>query len=58
MKLSAELDQAEIKEALKEYVEKKTGGKVEANGVRVSYSKAMDARETDHMSATVKYEGK
>lgn len=57
MRLSAELSQSEIKEAIRDYVEKKTKGKVVENGITVHYSKAMDSRETDHMSATVKYEG-
>ena len=58
MKLSAELDQNEIKEALKAYVEQKTGGRVVDNGIRVNYTKAdpRDPREQDHISATVKYE--
>lgn len=56
MKTTAQLSASEIKDALREYVENKTGGTVPENGISLSFYKAQDARETDEISASVKFE--
>jgi len=59
MRTTAELEQAEIKDALRAFVEEKTGGKVMPNGIRISFSKAPnngDPREQDEIRASVRYE--
>lgn len=56
MQMKVTLSQTEIRDAIRNHVETKTGLKVAANGVSISYTKAQDARETDHMTATVKCE--
>jgi hypothetical protein len=57
MKLSVKLDQSEIRDAIKAYVENKTSMTVAQNGVSLSFAKAQDQRETDQLSATVTCEG-
>lgn len=52
MKISLNLTEAEIKEALKEYVKAKKG--LQLNNVRIQYHSAGgDPRETSYYSATV-----
>ncbi|UWS81046.1 hypothetical protein N1037_08560 [Phaeobacter sp. G2] len=57
MKTRAELEMSEIRDAIRQYVEEKTGGKVLNNGIHLHLLKAdpNDPRESDSFSASVTY---
>ncbi|MEQ3670357.1 hypothetical protein [Pseudophaeobacter sp.] len=57
MKTRAQLELSEIRDAIRQYVEEKTGGKVQDNGIHLRFSKADpdDPRESDSFSASVTY---
>ena len=58
MKLQAELNMDEIRDAIRRYVEAELQGTVLSNGIRLRMTKAHpgDPREHDFVSATVTYE--
>lgn len=57
MKTQAQLDQSEIRDAIRQYVEEKTGGKVQDNGIHLRFSQADpgDPRTGGNFSASVTY---
>lgn len=59
MKTIAQLSATEIRDALRDYVERKTGDTVIQNGVQVSISRpptGFDPREREELTAKVTYE--
>ncbi len=58
MKTVAQLSATEIRDALREYVERKTGGKVIQNGVLISARRAdgNDQRERVELTTKITYE--
>jgi len=57
MKLSAHLNEHEIKEAIRRYIAAELGGNVEPNGVRINMHPKVgnDPREFSYVDATVEY---